>query len=289
MSPHSYTISEIKRSLLNDLKEIFQNSEAYSITRIILEHYGYPEFSILKDPSITIDYKFRTEIKKIVSELKKNKPIQYILGETFFYDLRFFVDKSVLIPRPETEELVSHILLENKLHSPRILDIGCGSGCISVTLAHAIPGSKVMAMDIDEKALNIARKNAAENKVQLDFIHTSLFKPEGLPADSKYDYIVSNPPYVCEAERQFMLANVTKYEPELALFVPDDDPLVFYREIIKFSKSHLAEQGCIWVEINERFSLDLSKLFQKEGFMNVRVLKDIHDRDRFIKATKSNV
>jgi release factor glutamine methyltransferase len=288
MSTESYTIADLKRSLLNDLQKIFQSGEAYSICRIILEHYGYPEISILKNPSVLINYKFRSEIKKIVNELNTNRPIQYILGETFFYDLRFFVDENVLIPRPETEELVSNILLENKQDTPRVLDIGCGSGCISVSLAASIPGSLVQAMDVDIKAIEVAKKNAAENNVQVEFIHNSLFDPHSIPEKASYDIIVSNPPYVTQDDRLLMSPNVTKYEPDLALFVPENDPIIFYREIVNFSKNRLTNEGVLWLEINEKYGKELVSLFRDSGYKNVRLLEDIHGKDRFIKAMKNN-
>ncbi|MDA3821966.1 MAG: peptide chain release factor N(5)-glutamine methyltransferase [Bacteroidales bacterium] len=289
MSTESYTIADLKRSLLNDLQKIFHSGEAYSICRIILEHYGYPESSILKNPSALINYKFRTEIKKIVKELNTNRPIQYILGETFFYDLRFFVDENVLIPRPETEELVSNILLETKQHTPRILDIGCGSGCIAISLAHSITDCTVHAMDVDIKAIEVAKKNAAENNVQIEFIHNSLFDPHSILEKPFYDIIVSNPPYVTQDDRLLMSPNVTKYEPELALFVPEDDPLIFYREIVNFSKKRLKNEGVIWFEINEKYGEEVKALLVKSGYINVKLLKDIHGKNRFINARSNYV
>jgi release factor glutamine methyltransferase len=289
MSTGTVTIYDLKRSLLNDLSVIFSGNEAYSITRLILEHFGFSEISLLKKPDVIIDNILQAEIKKIVNELSKNSPIQYILGETIFFDLKFHVNKNVLIPRPETEELVSKILMENKMHDPIILDIGCGSGCISITLAHNIPKSKVYALDVDEQALETAKTNAIENNVNVEFIHKSIFEFEAEPENEVFDIIVSNPPYVTHEEEQFMSPNVTKYEPEKALFVPDNDPLIFYREIIRFAKTAIAARGIIWVEINEKFGNELKDLFHESGYTNVRLIKDIHGKDRFINASKNDV
>lgn len=287
MSNNPITIGQLKRSLLNELSVKFSKNEAYSITRIILEHFGYSEYDILKAPAAIIDNNMMPESTKIVNELNKNRPIQYILGETIFYDLKFKVNENVLIPRPETEELVANILNENRIKCPHIIDIGCGSGCISVALAHTIPESKVFALDVDEKAIAVARTNAAQNSVEVEFIHKSIF--EFTDNDILFDIIVSNPPYVTREEAKLMHPNVLKYEPDIALFVPDSDPLLFYREIIRFSSGRLSPDGVVWVEINEKFGKEVEDLFFRSGFINVKIIEDIHGKDRFIKARRDHV
>ncbi len=280
------TISELRRSLIIQLSELFPENEATSITRLILEHIGFKEYAILKEPSQQINNTIRSEITKIVDELKKNRPIQYILGRTWFSDLPFLVNDYVLIPRPETEEMVSNILSENRGGNPRIIDIGCGSGCISIALAYHIPNSKVSAMDTDLRALQLAKKNALLNHVAVDFIHQSIFDTETGSEEILYDIIVSNPPYVTSADKLLMSPNVTDYEPELALYVPDDDPLLFYKEIIRFSKNRLSGRGEIWVEINEKYGNETKELFVNAGYKDVWLLEDIHGKDRFIKIMK---
>ena len=204
MNKGSQTISEIRRSLVAQLSELFSENEATSITRLILDHVGFNEYAILKEPSVQINSKTVSEITKIVYELKKNRPIQYILGQTSFMDLPILVDEHVLIPRPETEEMVSRILLENKIGSPCIIDIGCGSGCIAIALAHHIPKAKVSAVDTDAEALQLAKKNALLNHVSVDFIHQSIFDIETDSKEKPYDIIVSNPPYVTATDKLSM-------------------------------------------------------------------------------------
>lgn len=286
MSAELVTINKLRQTLLQEISVLFPGNEAVSIVRLILEHVGFSEYSMLKDPSQPVNRKIQAEITKIVNELSKNKPIQYILGECFFYDLKFVVNENVLIPRPETEELVSKILLENTKNSPSILDIGCGSGCISVTLSKNIPESKVYALDIDEKVIETAKVNASANDASLTFLQGNILEDNPETANIFFDLIVSNPPYVTPGEKLFMAANVLKYEPELALFTPENDPLIFYRAIIRVAKRQLAKDGSVWVEINEKFGHETSELFRSNGFATVRLLQDIHGKDRFLKAMR---
>jgi release factor glutamine methyltransferase len=282
------TISELKRSLTNELTSIYSSGEAQSISRLILEHLGFQEISILKEPSTVIDYKIQAEIRQIVGELKNNRPIQYVLGETEFYGLKLKVDKNVLIPRSETEELVSHIIAENKQIKPVVLDIGTGSGCIPIALGSHIECTNIIAIDVDERALEIARGNALDNKVGVRFIKESIFEMSTLPIGGKVDILVSNPPYVTVSEKKLMNANVTEFEPGLALFVPDDDPLMFYKEIIRLANDVLADDGVIWLEINEAFGQQTLDMIIGAGFEDAILFKDIHEKDRFIKAKKKH-
>lgn len=279
------TISELRRTLIKELSAIFSSGEAQSVSRLILEHLGYSQITILNDPSALIEYKIQAEIRKIVIELRKSRPIQYILGKTEFYGIPIKVNGSVLIPRPETEELVEMIIRENSHDHPIILDIGTGSGCIAVALCKNLENSAVTAIDIDPNALMLARENAAINKVDIEFIQKSLFDfsfPEG---KRKVDILVSNPPYVSYAEKKLMMPNVLENEPDIALFVPDNDPLLFYREIVRLAKNDLASNGIIWLEINEALGKETRELFLEDGYKTVDVLKDIHGKDRFIKAS----
>jgi release factor glutamine methyltransferase len=280
------TISQIRRSLIHHLSGSFPANEASSITRIILEHVGFTENSVLKNPSAEVTFKIASKITKIVNELKKNRPIQYILGQTWFMDLVFKVNEHVLIPRPETEDMVLKILQDTRSKAPNIIDIGSGSGCIAIALAHNIPGSIVTAMDVDDRAIQLAKKNALIHNVAINFMHENIFDTGKGSGEVNYDIIVSNPPYVTQTDKLSMSPNVTEYEPAIALFVDDDDPLVFYREIIRFSENNLSEKGTVWVEINERFGAETSQLFTDAGYGEVLLLKDIHGKDRFIKAKR---
>ena len=225
--------------------------------------------------------KFQTAIEG----LQKYKPIQYIIGDTEFYGLKFYVNKSVLIPRPETEELVDWIIKENQSEENiSILDIGTGSGCIAISLAKKLPNSKVYALDVSKEALVVAKQNAALNDVEVEFIEADILNI-GLELDKvKFDVIVSNPPYVRELEKKMMQDNVLKYEPFLALFVKDKDPLIFYRKIIELTKVLLSKKGELYFEINEYLGEDIKYLLESEGLINVEVRQDIFKKDRMIKG-----
>ena len=222
-------------------------------------------------------------LRDIVRRLKAHEPIQYILGKTEFYGLTFVLSPDVLIPRPETEELVHWILTSNSLPDPVIFDAACGSGCIAVSLKKNISGSTVVACDISEQALEIARRNAALNNVAVDFVHMDLLHPEEreLPC---FDIIVSNPPYITEKEKEKMSLNVLDHEPHLALFVPDSDPLVFYRTIVEMATKRLNHGGSLYFEINEQFGNECLKILENHQFTHVELRKDINGKDRMIKG-----
>ena len=286
MSPGSITISDLQRSVTRELLELFPGDEAVSVTRLIFDHFGYPPIEIAKNPGAILQNKIHSEIKKIVHELGRNRPIQYILGSAHFFDLELEVNGDVLIPRPETEELVSLILVENRKSKPGIIDLGTGSGCIAIALAENIPGSDVHALEIKPKALAIARRNADKYGGKVQFHQGDLLADTGIDPANEFDIIVSNPPYVTGNDRLVMAPNVVDHEPASALFVPDDDPLVFFRAIARFAARHLADDGMIWAEINEKFGPDTANVFKQAGFNDTRVIKDIHGKDRFIKSRK---
>ncbi|SVA25951.1 uncharacterized protein METZ01_LOCUS78805, partial [marine metagenome] len=196
------------------------------------------------------------QLYNCLDRLKKHEPIQYVLGKTKFCNLNFSVNESVLIPRPETEELVN-IILKNELGNKTVLDIGSGSGCIAISLAKHSPKAKVTALDICKDAIELSQRNAKENDVNLEFINADILNYK---SDKKYDIIVSNPPYVLESEKKHMSKNVLDYEPELALFVKNDDPLQFYKAILDFSKNSLNKNGKIYFEINEKYKNEIKDL-----------------------------
>lgn len=219
-----------------------------------------------------------------VKDLLKNKPIQYIIGETEFCDLKFKVNENVLIPRPETSELV-HLIVNSQRSTANsqqsILDIGTGSGCIAISLAKMISGSEVYALDISEKALEVAKENAVNNNVEVTFIHDDILSLKN-KIDTKFDIIVSNPPYVRELEKAEMRDNVLNWEPHNALFVSDNNPLIFYRIILEFAKSHLKENGEIWFEINEFLGKEMTELCNEMGFSQVEVFNDFRGKERVL-------
>lgn len=220
-----------------------------------------------------------------INRLQKYEPIQYILGDTEFYGLVFTVNLSVLIPRPETEELVDWIIKSNTSKPAlKILDIGTGSGCIAITLAKQLPNSKVYALDVSADALKVAKKNALNNNVEIEFIEADVL--DWNHEDLQFDVIVSNPPYVREIEKEAMSANVLDHEPHLALFVKDDDALVFYRKISEISEQILKPAGQLYYEINENLGEDTSQLLSNSGFSDIELKQDVFGKNRMLKAKR---
>lgn len=224
---------------------------------------------------------------RVVKRLKLYEPIQYILGETEFYGLNLKVAQGVLIPRPETEELVDWILKCHKAAGDlSILDIGTGSGCIPLALKKNMPQAKVQAVDVSPEALAIAKGNAQFTGLDVDFLQVDISNEQEWESLGQYDIIVSNPPYVLESERVEMEKNVLDYEPELALFVKENDPLVFYRYIINFAQGHLKEGGSIYFELNEKLGQSLQELCSEHGFVNCELRKDLRNKDRMLKCSR---
>jgi release factor glutamine methyltransferase len=215
--------------------------------------------------------------ENIINDLKQNIPIQYILGEAHFYDLKFKVNSSTLIPRGETEELVQYILIHD---FTSVLDIGTGSGCIAISIAKN-SNSKITAIDNNIEALEIAKSNAILNSVKINFVLSDVFN---FSDTKKYDLIVSNPPYVLESEKKIMDKNVLDYEPHNALFVADNDPLVYYKEIAKIATNNLNKNGLLFFEINENYSKQIIELLSNLNFVDIELKKDINGRDRIIKS-----
>lgn len=273
-----------------ELEGIFPPEEIESLILLIFEKVkGYSRTRFLLSRDEELSEQDLQEIEKIVSRLKNHEPIQYILGQTEFYGLPFYTLPGVLIPRPETEELVQWIIRENKLPSPRILDIGTGSGCIPVALQKNIPRAQVMACDISPLCLQAAKGNARLNTVQISVIEYDVLK-NNPPVDfPPLDIVVSNPPYVMESEKLLMHRNVLEYEPALALFVPDDNPLLFYNRIADFSLVHLRPGGQLFFEINEALGKQTVEMLQGKGYLNIELRKDINDKDRMILAKAPGV
>jgi release factor glutamine methyltransferase len=228
------------------------------------------------------------QIMSITKRLLSHEPIQYILGETEFYGLKFRVNQAVLIPRPETEELVDWIIRDHKNSALTIVDVGTGSGCIAVTLAKNLIQSTVYALDVSEQALEQAKANAQLNEVVVQFFQTDVLKQPWPGFTKKPDLIVSNPPYVTQKEKKQMQANVLDYEPSLALFVSDDDPLLFYREIATQARNLLADEGWLYFEINEALGNQTATLLEALGYRQIELRADINGKHRMIKAQWKN-
>jgi len=283
-------LKDIKQEFVNALAEIYPLEEIQSFFSILSEAYlGLSRIEIALQPEKVITEENSKKFNEAIIRLKQFEPIQYIIGKTEFYGLFFIVDKSVLIPRPETEELVAWITNETQNKEITILDIGTGSGCIAISLAHQLSKAKMNAIDISKDALRIAKQNALTNKVNVNFIEVDVIQFEHskelqIHKESKFDIIVSNPPYVRASEKELMKANVLRYEPEIALFVEDKDPLLFYRRIAQLSKDYLKPEGTLFFEINEYLGKGMRDMLEVEGFTNIEIKKDIFEKDRMIKC-----
>lgn len=274
-----------KKIILDHLTLYYSKQEIESISKLIFEKVlGLSRLQVHMNQRETISAANLAQIKEITDRLIRFEPIQYILGETEFYGSILKVNRAVLIPRPETEELVDWIIHDYKDLTPSILDIGTGSGCIPISLVKNLPGASAEGWDISPDALVVAKENAKINNVETDFLYADILNLVYPSQIEKYDIIVSNPPYVTTSEQSLMLKNVTDFEPSVALFVPDADPLVFYRSIADLATHHLKRGGNIYFEINERYGNEVAKLLSSKGFFKILLKKDINGKDRMIKA-----
>jgi release factor glutamine methyltransferase len=276
------TIQYIKK----ELARLYPESEVQGFTRLLFEwvcSWSFTEQILNKNR--TIKKTSFTEIEQIVARLKQFEPIQYIFGETEFMGLKLHVNPSVLIPRPETEELVTQVTETGLGELANVLDIGTGSGCIPLALKKHWPNSNISAIDISEKAIETAKSNAVLNNLDVHFFIADILNWEKI-SWPEFDIIVSNPPYVRELEKQAMQPNVLKFEPTLALFVSNTDPLIFYRKIAAFAKKQLAENGKLYFEINEYLGVEMSELLNGLGFRGIELKKDINGKERIISCQK---
>jgi release factor glutamine methyltransferase len=287
-------IKEYRTQFIHELTPIYDAGEAESFFYLILEeHQHLKRIDLALNPDLTFSEEAIQQWNLILEQLKKEIPIQYLLGKTSFYGLDFEVNSTVLIPRPETEELVEWIIESQKLgvksqepransQGPRILDIGTGSGCIAISLAKNIPNAQVFAIDVSEKALATAKKNAEINSVTVTFLEKNILKTEDL--EQQFDIIVSNPPYVRELEKQEIKKNVLENEPHLALFVDDNDALIFYRKIAELAQKNVSQNGQLFFEINQYLGNETVDLLEKMNFKNIELRKDIYGNDRMIRC-----
>ena len=271
------TLADFKNKIKSTLSSIYESDELNSIFYLLSEEFlQIPRSKILLADEIELDSKKQKLFLDALDRLKKNEPVQYVIGKTTFMDLEFKVNKSVLIPRPETEELV-RLMLKDELDGKEILDIGTGSGCIAISLAKNLPNAKVTALDISEEALIVARENAKLNNVEINFINADIFDYQ---TDKKYDIIVSNPPYVTESEKSVMKSNVLDFEPELALFVEDKDPLKYYEQIIEYYK--LSKSGKLFFKINSNFMQQIKNLLNNYEYRVMSFKLDSNNNYRFL-------
>jgi len=274
-------VSNILPYFNSALKDMANDREITSWTYLTIKHLlNYNQSDCIINANKAISINIANKIQTIVAELKIHKPLQYILGETEFHGLKFKVSEFVLIPRPETEELV-YWVLKDKFHSA--LDIGTGSGCIAITLAK-YSKANVTAIDVSKDALKVAQQNAKINRVNVNLIQQDILQTYSLP--NNFDVIVSNPPYVLHSEHKLMQENVLGFEPSLALFVEDDNPLIFYKKIAELAFKSLNVNGNLFFEINEQFGNEIMFILSKTGFVDIELKKDVNGKERMIKAIK---
>ena len=295
-------LKQFKDYFFIELLNKYPKTEVQSFFNLLIEFtLKISRVDVALQPDLKLSTKHLDYLNSALNKLKKHQPIQYIIGETEFYGLSFKVSNAVLIPRPETEELVDWILEDFK-NTPaiKILDIGTGSGCIPISLAKHLPTSKVSAIDISKEALKIANKNATLNNVHINFIEADILQLHSLTnihthktkqsvhkneAFSKFDIIVSNPPYVRMLEKKQMQANVLENEPDIALFVNDENPLLFYDKIADLALLHLNKNGCLYLEINQYLGNETVNLLKSKGFKTITLKKDLYGADRMVKCS----
>jgi len=275
------TLQDFKLKMISELSSIYEMDELNSIYNLLSEDYlKIPRSKILLADEIYLNESNQSLFQSALERLKTHEPIQYVLGKTTFMDLEFKVNSSVLIPRPETEELV-RLMLKEDLDGKEILDIGTGSGCIAISLAKNLPNAKVSALDISQEALEVAKENTRLNNVNIEFINADIFKYK---SDKKYDVIVSNPPYVLESEKLLMKQNVLGFEPDSALFVEDDKSLKYYEHILNFSFNSSNPIGQIYFEINNIKRKALENILNKNNQLKSEFFKDSFKKTRFLKV-----
>ena len=285
-------IKQYRTHFIQELAPFYDAYEAESFFYLILEDkHKLRQIDLALNHELTFEESDIENWKTLLAELQKEVPLQYVLGKTNFYGLDFEVNEHVLIPRPETEELVEWIIAENsnieRLKNLKILDIGTGSGCIAISLAKNIPNAEVFVIDVSAEALTMAKKNAKNNNVEITFLLQSILETDDLKQD--FDIIVSNPPYVRNLEKQEIKKNVLDYEPHLALFVEDKDALIFYRKIAQLAQKNLVGNGQLYFEINQYLGAEMTDLMEKMNFKNTELRKDIYDNDRMMKGMKSDL
>lgn len=276
----------LRNNFIKTLIDYYAETEIVSFFNLLsADILKMQRIDIAQNLYAVISGKKQEKFQNAVNKLKNYIPIQYIIGNTEFYNLTLKVNAATLIPRPETEELVAWIINDqNNKQNISILDVGTGSGCIAIALAKNLPEAKVFALDVSEKALKIARQNAVDNGVTIEFIEADIFDVD--LGNLQFDVIVSNPPYVRELEKETMSPNVLNHEPHLALFVKDDDPLLFYRSIVEVANNTLKSKGFLYFEINEFLGNLTRQLVQKLNYCNIELKKDLFMKDRLIKANK---
>jgi release factor glutamine methyltransferase len=281
------TIDDARRNIIEATRQLYELDEASNIAELLMENItklSRSERIIKGNESLSTPQK--RLLQSLISRLQQHEPIQYIIHEAWFAGMRFYVDRNVLIPRPETEELVEWVAKELKSQKSKIkiLDIGTGSGCIAIALKKKMPGIEMWACDVSDEALNVARLNADTLHATIDFVPVNFLDTNQRKQLPVVDVIVSNPPYVPKSETKKMKKNVVEYEPSTALFVPDNDPMIFYKAIAEFGMEKLSKGGSIYAEICEDYAEQAKDLFLSKGYQTIELKKDLQGKDRMIKA-----
>lgn len=281
------SVYDFRLLLRGKLSALYNEKEIESVTNIVIKTlFPADKLHTLNEKESILNDEKRSALLNIASQLSEGRPLQYVLGETYFYGHRLLVNENVLIPRQETEELVQLIYNENRGFKGRIVDFCTGSGCIAIALAHLFKEASVVATDASEKAIEVASSNAALNNVKIEFIASDIFGKLP-PAIGKTGIVVSNPPYVRDSEMRLMHTNVKDFEPHMALFVPDDDPLVFYKRLFELASVIIEKGGKGYFEINEAMGAKVAELMMSFGFAGVEIIKDLNGKDRIIKGTRN--
>lgn len=289
---NTMTIGEAYKQLSLLLQAIYEPREARNIANLIIENitrFSGSERIVHQHENITNHQE--NLLQQMTIALLAHKPVQYVLHEAYWCKMKWYVDESVLIPRPETEELVEWIIEDSQqaMHDVQytMLDVGTGSGCIAIALKKNLPKTKIWAADVSAEALHVAKRNALANEAEIEFIKMNALDKEGWKALPALDCIVSNPPYIAQSEAGLMNDNVLKYEPHLALFVLDDNPLVFYETISSFGWHYLKNGGKLFFEINESLSNEVAQLLSTKGYQNIEIKKDLQNKSRMVKGEKT--
>ena len=278
-------VKEAIELLKTGLAGVADSGEVQAMIRVICEDvFNYDQVDVALRQESELPAFASERIADIIARLRRHEPLQYVVGNARFHGHRFKVTPAVLIPRPETEQLVDLIIDENPGSDLRVLDMGTGSGCIAISLARALKFAQVDAFDVSRDALAVARENATALKVKVRFFESDMLLPQ---PPGRYDIIVSNPPYVCWSEREAMDRNVKDYEPGQALFVPDNDPLLFYKAIAPYAAQSLERGGHLYLEINQRFGNEVKRLLEDNGFDEVRIIEDSYGKVRFAAALRN--
>jgi release factor glutamine methyltransferase len=277
------TIKERYNQFIISLKEIYSDGEANAITNIAFEYFvKTSKQDLFLNGSKILTDEVASSLNMALTKLLKHEPIQYITNEAWFYNLKFYVTNDVLIPRPETEELVHEAISFLKINNgKRVLDIGTGSGCIAISIKKNIPQADVMAIDVSEAALGVAKENAKRNNVEVNISKINFLEENNYASFESYDVIISNPPYIPEDEKSILDKNVTEYEPHLALFVPQNGALIFYKKILSFAENHLNQNGRIFLETHENLAKETAALFIEKNYY-VEIKKDMQGKERML-------